>query len=86
MPLIRFRCQLSDHGRVAVEESQQIWGRASLQVEPLVARFLDRKVNLRQHFSGIYATASDRLALCSRKGQELTITPDPKFVLQDRWD
>jgi hypothetical protein len=62
---------------------QQFWGDASLQVEPQVAKFAGRKVNLRQHFSGIYATASGRLALCSRKGQELTIVPDPKFLLQD---
>jgi hypothetical protein len=62
---------------------QQIWGDAPLQVEPQVTKFLGRKVNLRQHFAGIYATAGGRLALCSRKGQELTIVPDPKFLLQD---
>ena len=63
--------------------SPRVWGDPWHNVEPEVTKYHSRKVNLRQHFQGIYVTAEGKLALLSRKGHELTLDFQPRMLWRD---
>jgi hypothetical protein len=71
--------------RVGVDpaECTQTWGDSRQILETKLEKFLNRQINLRQNFRGIYVTARGELALVSKKGQEVTIVPSPQLVLRD---
>ncbi|WP_254514002.1 aminoglycoside phosphotransferase family protein [Anatilimnocola floriformis] len=62
---------------------RQVWGDPAYFAEEHVAKFMGSKVNLRQHFHGIYVTARGDLALRSRKGLELTLDALPRMRWRD---